>query len=286
MQSSDLRYSLLESEYLSPLLDFACPPKYPSYLIYSLPRSGSYYLCRLLYLNRCGIPFEYVNSLHYPVFASRLNLLPSFIVNSFGRYWFNVLKTLDSRVFCNSLSLHYLKNLRQYRSWNGKIFGVKLQPQDISLASHLALNQWKPLLLNRRLSSDFLCSFHFSRCFGHWDDRLMYSYSNYSAASIYSRQSLLLSYHYLLVLQEKYRLYRQFLLERAIEFVELDFDHLLSNSASVTHQLSDFLGLAQRELPLLTPARDPLDVYSRKIKQSCYLKLSSIINDLALPLSL
>ena len=43
-------------------------------LILSPPRSGSYYLCRRLWLDGLGMPLEYLNSLHLKAMAKRLRL--------------------------------------------------------------------------------------------------------------------------------------------------------------------------------------------------------------------
>lgn len=137
---SKIRYSLLEYEYLSPLLDNIqenCDLKIKKYFILSPPRSGSYYLCRFLFLNKLGIPFEYFNPLFLGTFVKHffkkiwfISYLPRLLPDVF----FNFIKKIDSIFFANKLSFIYLEKLVKYRSWNGNIFGLKLQNNDIKFA--------------------------------------------------------------------------------------------------------------------------------------------------------
>ena len=98
-------------------------------------------------------------------FCSSLYFL-HFLVSSILHH-LNCLSLIFSlRLFLSQLFKYYIN----YRSYNGSVFGVKLQSRDTHLAKKLSSMHWHPILLYRSNIIRVVASFHYSRCTGCWDE--------------------------------------------------------------------------------------------------------------------
>ncbi len=233
---------LAELEMISPLFDSdpeANPPPQHKLLILSAPRSGSYFLCRRLWLDGLGLPMEYLNALHLQAMARRepLPLSP--------RRW---------RDKPNERLQRSLASLAQRRQANGW-FSLKLQPLQLKpwCQPRQTPNQliertfagWQVLPLLRRNWHRQLASLILSRATGAYDSGLIHTWSDAAAGS-----GTLLSEERL---RKAHRLLRRDT-EMVLEWIEqhpdakpLIFEDLLSWNASLWQQqlLIRLPGLAQ-----------------------------------------
>lgn len=171
---------LAELEMISPLFDSdpaANTPPQQKLLILSAPRSGSYFLCRRLWLDGLGLPLEYLNALHLQAMARRepLPLSP--------RRW---------RDKPNERLQRSLASLAQRRQANGW-FSLKLQPlqlkpwcqprQTPNQLIESAFAGWPVLPLLRRNWHRQLASLILSRATGAYDSGLIHTWSDAAAGS-------------------------------------------------------------------------------------------------------
>lgn len=171
---------LAELEMISPLFDrnpAEATPISHRLLILSAPRSGSYFLCRRLWLDGLGLPMEYLNALHLQAMARRQPLPLS------RRRWRDRPNTRLEETLCS------LAQRRQTNGW----FSLKLQPlqlkpwcqrrQTPNQLLHSCFSGWQVLPLLRRNWHRQLASLILSRATGAYDSGLIHTWSDAAAGS-------------------------------------------------------------------------------------------------------
>jgi LPS sulfotransferase NodH len=172
---------LAELEMISPVFDELSTTQQQApqnFLILSAPRSGSYYLCRRLWLDGLGKPMEYLNGLHLSILKRRMKLPlehPRIL-----RRW----RDQPAQRLQQTLSI--ISDARQANKW----FGFKLQPQQLKPWTRPrqtpfdlfteTFQGWSVLPLLRRDWYRQLASLIFSRATGAYDLGLIYTWADRS----------------------------------------------------------------------------------------------------------
>lgn len=167
---------------VSPVFDREPPQHLPAsqrLLILSAPRSGSYYLCRRLWLDGLGMPMEYLNQFHLQGFSRRMPLAltpPRWLRRWRDRPEQRLIATLQS-----------IEERRQANGW----FSLKLQPiqlkpwtrrgQKPGQLLEETFSSWQVLPLLRRDWHRQLASLIVSRATGAYDLGLLHTWTDPTA---------------------------------------------------------------------------------------------------------
>ena len=211
--------ALHELEMVSPWFDASAPrtptatprpqPAEPEtrqlLVVLSIPRCGSYHLCRLLWQLGYGKPAEYFNPSLQP-------LLARFHPEAKHRYQ-RVLYRTKQRLQPHHPTPQWLEGLVQERTSTSTItgqpwFAAKLQPDQLGSLPQ-ALNRvfeplarkgyWKPfhikppalVMLYRRDWTAMVLSHHLARCSGSFDQRRIFTHQHRSITQLGAEQALL-----------------------------------------------------------------------------------------------
>ena len=154
-----------------------------------------------------------------------------------------LLKSLD-HFLSGYFSLNYLNIISNYRSYNGSVFGVKLQSRDTHLAKKLSSMHWHPILLYRSNIIRVVASFHYSRCTGCWDERLIYSYNDFSLDQLFDPLAIKNSIFKMNSYTTSYRSLLSFFSRYSINYTMISFDDLIKEcSSNILDQVASALDL-------------------------------------------